>query len=73
MQEVVSQAALFEVNRKEANNKLQKLFDSWMSVNTVRDYTWVWKQLLCYIFRAEDEESRKRLAYKLNGKQQIAI
>ena len=39
VQEVVSQAALFEANCKKVNNKLQKLFDSWIDINIVRNYT----------------------------------
>jgi hypothetical protein len=73
VQEVIGQAALFKANRKEVNNEPQKPFDSWMEINTVQRYTRVWKQLLCYLFRAEDEELSKRLAYKLTGSQQIAI
>ena len=73
MQEVVSQAALFEANRKEANVEPQKPFDSWMDITTIKSYTQVWKQVLCYVFQAEDEEVEKRLAYKLRGRQQIAI
>src|SRR5277367_6450351 len=73
VQEVVSQAALFEANRKEANVEPQKPFDSWMDITTVKRYTHVWKQLLCYVFRAEDEDIDKRPAYRLRGQQQIAI
>ena len=73
VQEVVGQAALFEANRKEVSSEPQQPFDSWMDIDTVKRYTRVWKQLLCYIFRAEDEEVDKRPAYKLTGRQQIAI
>jgi hypothetical protein len=73
VQEVVKQAALFKANRKEVNNELQKLFNSWIDINTVQRYTRVWKQLLCYIFQAEGVEVEKRLAYKLTKSQQIAI
>jgi len=73
VQEVVSQAALFEANRKEANVEPQKPFDSWMDITTVKSYTHVWKQVLCYVFRAEDEEVKKRPAYRLRGRQSIAI
>ena len=73
VQEVVSQAALFEANRKETNVEPQKPFDSWMDITTIQSYTQVWKQLLCYILRAEDEEVDKRPAYKLTGRQQIAV
>jgi hypothetical protein len=44
-----------------------------MDIDTVQRYTRVWKQLLCYVFWAEDEEAEKRPAYKLTGSQQIAI
>jgi hypothetical protein len=73
VQEVVSQAALFEANRKDANVEPQKPFDSWMDITTIQRYTHVWKQVLCYVFRAEDEDVEKRPAYKLRGRQQIAI
>lgn len=39
VQEVVSQAALFEANRKEANVEPQKPFDSWMDISTIQNYT----------------------------------
>jgi hypothetical protein len=66
VQEVVGLAALFEVNRKEVSSKPQKPFDSWMDLDTVQRYTRVWKQLLCYILRAEAQEDvNKRPAYKL--------
>jgi hypothetical protein len=70
---VVSQAALFKANRKDANVEPQKPFDSWMDITTIRRYTRVWKQVLCYVFQAEDEDIEKRSAYKLRGQQQIAI
>jgi RecQ family ATP-dependent DNA helicase len=73
VQEVVSQAALFEANRKDANVEPQKPFDSWMDITTIQSYTRVWKQVLCYVFRAEDEDVQKRPAYKLRGRQQIAV
>jgi hypothetical protein len=73
VQEVVSQAALFEANRKEANVEPQRPFDSWIDITTIQSYTRVWKQVLCYVFRAEGAEVEKRLAYKLRGQQQIAI
>jgi hypothetical protein len=73
VQEVFGQAALFEANRKEVSSEPQQPFDSWMDIDTVKRYIRVWKQLLCYIFRVEDKEPSKRPAYKLNGRQQIAI
>lgn len=39
----------------------------------VQEYTQVWRQLLCYIFRAEGKEADKWPAYKLSRRQQIAI
>jgi hypothetical protein len=39
VQEVVSQAALFKANRKNANVKPQKPFDSWMDIITIKSYT----------------------------------
>jgi hypothetical protein len=39
VQEVVSQAALFKTNQKEANVEPQRLFDSWMDITTVQSYT----------------------------------
>ena len=73
VQEVVGQAALFEANRKEVSSEAQQPFDSWMDIDTVKRYTRVWKQLLCYIFRAEDQDVKKQLAYKLQGQQSVAI
>jgi hypothetical protein len=37
--EVVGQTALFEANREEVNNELQKPFNSWMDIDTVQGYT----------------------------------
>ena len=73
VQEVVSQAALFEANRKEVHVEPQKPFESWMDITTIQSYTRVWKQVLCYIMRAEDEDDNKRPAYKLTSRQQIAM
>jgi hypothetical protein len=44
-----------------------------MDITTIQRYTQVWKQVLCYVFRAEDEDVEKQPAYKLQGRQQIAI
>ena len=73
VQEVVSQAALFEANRKETNVEPQRPLDSWMDITTIQSYTRVWKQVLCYVLRAEDEDVEKRPAYKLTGRQQIGV
>jgi hypothetical protein len=73
VQEVVGQAALFEVNKKEVDKETQMPYDSWMDTTTVRLYTQVWRQILCYIFRAEDEEPADRPAYKLTQRQEVGI
>jgi hypothetical protein len=73
VQEVVGQAALFEVNKKEADKETQMPYDSWMDITTVRSYTHVWRQILCYIVRAEDEDPTDRPAYKLTPRQEIGI
>ena len=44
-----------------------------MDIDIVQRYTRVWKQILCYIIRAESVEAKKRPAYTLIGSQQIAI
>jgi hypothetical protein len=41
VQEVVSQVALFEANRKDANVEPQKPFDSWIDITTIQRYTQV--------------------------------
>ena len=73
VQEVVGQAALFEVNKKEAKQETQMPFDSWMDITTVRSYTQVWRRILGYVFRAEDTEAEDRPAYQLTNSQAINI
>ena len=68
VQEVVGQAALFEVNKKEADKEPQMPFDSWMDITTVRSYTRVWRQVLCYIVRAEDEGPHRTASVQVNPK-----
>ncbi|KFY83127.1 hypothetical protein V500_10159, partial [Pseudogymnoascus sp. VKM F-4518 (FW-2643)] len=58
---------------KEADKETQMPFDSWMDITTVRSYTHVWRQILCYIVRAEEEEPIHRPAYKLTPRQEISI
>ena len=48
-------------------------FDSWMDITTVRSYTQIWRQLLCYVFRAEGEKPEDRPAYKLTERQKISM
>ena len=73
VQEVVGQAALFEVHRKEVMEEARMPFDSWMDITTVRSYTQIWRQLLCYVFRAEGEKPEDRPAYKLTERQKISV
>ena len=70
---VVGLEALFEANRKEVDKDVRMPFDSWMDITTVKSYTGVYKQLLCYIFRSKDIELEKRPAYECTTRQQIAI
>jgi hypothetical protein len=62
VQEMVGQAALFDVNRKGVSSEPQKPFDSWMDIDTGQRYT-----------QAEKAEAEKRPAYNLTGRQQIAL
>lgn len=74
VQDVVSQAALFEVNKKETDTEAQMPFDSWMDQTTIRAYTQVWRQVLCYLWRAETEGGEaSRPKYKLTIKQRESI
>ncbi|KFZ18145.1 hypothetical protein V501_01347, partial [Pseudogymnoascus sp. VKM F-4519 (FW-2642)] len=66
-------AALFEVHRKEVTEEARMPFDSWMDITTVRSYTQIWRQLLCYVFRAEGEKPEDRPAYKLTERQKISM
>jgi hypothetical protein len=72
-QDVVSQAALFEANRKELDKEPQMPFDSWMDITTIHGYTRVWRQLLCYIIRTQDEPAEKKPPYELIDTQQLAV
>jgi superfamily II DNA helicase RecQ len=73
VQEVVGQSALFEVNKKEADKETQMPYDSWMDITTVRSYTRVWRQILCYIIRAEDTDPTERPIYQLTAWQENSI
>jgi len=44
-----------------------------MDITTVKAYTEVCRQLLCYIFRSKDVEPGKWPVYKLTGRQQMCI
>jgi hypothetical protein len=70
---VVGLEALFEVNKKEVDKEVHMPFDSWMDTTTVLQYVEVWKQLLCYIFRAKAEDEEKHPGYELTERQRICI
>ena len=48
-------------------------FDSWMDITTIERYVGVWKQLLLFVFRAEEDEPEFRPPYVLTDGQQIAM
>ena len=48
-------------------------FDSWIDITTVCSYMQIWQQLLCYVFCAEGEKPKDRLAYKLTEQQKISM
>lgn len=70
---MVGLAVLFEANKKEVDKEANMPFDSWMDVTTVKRYTEVCKELLCFIFPAEHDEPDKRLPYELTGRQRASI
>jgi hypothetical protein len=71
--EVVGLEALFEANKKQFNQETQVPFDNWMDITTIQRYTEVCKQVLCFIFRAEQQEPKQRPPYELTEKQQMAV
>lgn len=73
VKEVVGIHALFEANKKEVDKKPSMPFDSWMDITTVKAYTEVWKKLLRYVFRAEDDDEDKRPPYSLTQRQQAHL
>jgi RecQ family ATP-dependent DNA helicase len=73
VKEVVGLHALFEANKKEVDKKPSMPFESWMDITTVKKYTKVWKALLCYVFRAEDQPPETRPAYRLTDAQDGAL
>ncbi|KAL5350957.1 hypothetical protein ACLOAV_004530 [Pseudogymnoascus australis] len=64
VREVVGQQVLFEANKKEVEKETNMPFDSWMDITTVERYVEVWKQLLLFVFRAEDDEAEFRPPYQ---------
>ena len=67
VREVVGQQALFEANKKEVDEETNMPFDSWMDITTIERYVEVWKQLLLFVFRAEDDGREFRLPYVLTA------
>jgi hypothetical protein len=65
--------ALFEANKKEVEKETNIPFDSWMNITTIERYMEVWKQLLLFVFRAEEVEIDKRPPYVLTEEQQTAM
>ena len=73
VREVIGQAALFEAHKKEVNKEPNMPFDSWMDITTIKSYVGVWRQLLCYVWRAEEDEPDKRPPYKLTERQDTCL
>jgi hypothetical protein len=64
---------LFEANKKEVEKETNMPFDSWMNITTIEWYVKVWKQLLLFVFRAEEVNINKRPLYVLTEEQQTAM
>jgi hypothetical protein len=64
---------LFEANKKEVKIETNMPFDSWMDITTIEWYVKVWKQLLLFVFRAEEVDINERPPYVLTKEQQTAM
>ena len=73
VREVVGLQALFEANKKEVEKETNMPFDSWMDITTIERYVEVWKQLLLFVFRAEEVNEDERPPYVLTEEQQTAM
>ncbi|KFZ04559.1 hypothetical protein V501_09136, partial [Pseudogymnoascus sp. VKM F-4519 (FW-2642)] len=73
VREVVGQQALFEANKKEVEKETNMPFDSWMDITTIERYVEVWKQLLLFVFQAEEDEREFQPLYVLTEAQQSAM
>lgn len=73
VREVVGIQTLFEANRKEVDKETNMPFDSWMDITTIERYVEVRKQLLLFVFRAEDDEAEFQRPYVLTEAQQSAM
>lgn len=58
---------------KEVEKETNMPFDSWMDITTIELYVEVWKQLLLFVFRAEDVDIDERPPYVLTEEQQTVI
>jgi superfamily II DNA helicase RecQ len=73
VREVVGIHTLFEVNRKDMMQKPTMPFHSAMGDDTLKKYSGFWIQLLCYLYRTqEDEEFRDRPDYTMTSEQEGA-
>jgi superfamily II DNA helicase RecQ len=75
VREIVGVNALFEINRKCATKKPAMPFNSFMGEDTLKKYRGYWEQLICYIYRMQEEEEFKevRPGYRLTRSQQDAF
>src|SRR5271170_4324576 len=73
--EVVGINALFEVNRKITTQKPAMPFSSAMGEDTMKKYRGFWEQLLCYIYRMQEDEQFEevRPSYQLTQTQKDAF
>src|SRR5277367_1530952 len=73
--EMVGISALFEVNRKIATQKPAMPFSSLMGEDTLKKYRGFWEQLLCYLYRMQEDEAFEtdRPGYQLTRAQQDAF
>ena len=73
--EVVGINALFEVNRKIATQKPAMPFSSYMGEDTLKKYRGFWEQLLCYLYRMQEDEAFEadKPGYQLTSAQKDAF
>ena len=73
--ETIGINALFEVNRKIATQKPAMPFSSFMGEDTLKKYRGFWEQLLCYMYRMQEDEQFKeaRPSYRLTHRQEDAF
>jgi hypothetical protein len=64
---------LFKANKKEVEKETNILFDSWIDITTIERYVEMWKQLLLFVFCAEEVDIDKRPLYMLTKEQQTAM